>query len=80
MPSPQLNQRMDKIEQRMDKLEEELKTTRQELNSRIDKLDKKIDSFGNKSNANHWFLSNISTVDLSYIGIALGVWYVILSK
>lgn len=51
-----------------------------ETNKRIDRLEEKIDALKDKADNNRRFLPNISTVDISYIGIALGVLYALFLK
>ena len=72
----ELNQRMDRLEMRMDRINARL----DKQDAKIDKLADKIDALKDKADDNRRFLPNISTVDISYIGIALGVLYSILSK
>ena len=65
----ELNQRIDRLETRIDRIE-----------ARVDKLDRKLDALGDKADTNRRLLPNISTVDLSYVGIALGVMYALFLK
>ena len=51
-----------------------------ETNKRINWLEEKIDALKDKADNNRRFLPNISTVDISYIGIALGVLYALFLK
>lgn len=75
MPAPQ-QERMDRLEERINRLESRI----DKLESRFDKLDKKLDALGDKADTNRRLLPNISTVDLSYVGIALGVMYALFLK
>lgn len=87
-----LGKRMDRLEHRQDRLEEklernrqELSETRRELNARMDKQDEKIekladkiDSFRDRADTNRWGLPNISSFDLWYIVVTIGVLYAVL--
>ena len=75
MPAPQ-QERMDRLDERIDRLEARI----DRIESRFDNLDKKLDALGDKANTNRRLLLNISTVDISYVGIALGVMYALFLK
>jgi len=75
MPTPQ-QERMDRLEERIDRLEARI----DKIEARVDKLDKKLDALGDKTDTNRRLLPNISTVDLSYVGITLGVMYALFLK